>query len=400
MFYILEAGISLVQDFLTYIIQTTLWFYEYPATLFGSPASPYFTKVLYASSHLEKSLKILPNGEPNIENVIGWFLTRLGSKGIGLHKHCRYSKLLDGSGFKNTPVMPYFICEDGIYYDSKRIIERLDGNGKLIPYGYRGFIARLLQFYFDEWWQCAGGYHQRWYVNQTRSSINVTGDIQDFSYQITNKKIPIETLALRQIERLDYHLSKDDTSRKVLDRSFENTLTCLENIYQQQGSFTGTLTIADLSLFSWMEAQERYALDSSYMFRKHAPSVVKCWENFHNSPKDYNCENEFSAKVLQGFFQEILKTLFPLQDANEKAYEKEFQAGTRIFNEEGKVTFKCVIYGEEITPYIKSFQVKAWREIKQVWAQLNRQNQECVLNCISDNLMDNDVTQFREFLRF
>jgi len=419
---ILNYFIQLLFNLLSNIILFFLHFFDLNDILFGHNASPYFLKIKYCALYYKKKISYIPeDSNSTIYNLIIYILTKIFSYGIALNPKCNYHPIYDGKGKGNMPVMPYYITNYGGFFDSKQIIRYWD-NENLLPNPYSiikknykkfitptYFLISLFEFYFDEWWQCAGGYHQRWYNSKDISSITVTNSIFEnfiskliFSKNIINHEKKKKKFIDRQLSRLEYHLSYDKISRELLDGSFKNTLKALEKIYEKQSFLLGDkISLADISLFGWMKAQNIFNLKCEKDYKELSPNLYKCWQNFDSNPNLFNeniSEYYISTNILQDFMNEIIQTLLPLQYYNLKEFAKLIKNNHKYFNEFGQKKFTCFIKNKSITYFVKSFQAKAWLNIKNNWRNLSTNGQKIVLNCISTDLDSKNIELFLKYI--
>jgi len=82
---------------------------------------------------------------------------------------------------------------------------------------------------------------------------------------------------------------------------------------------------------------------------------------------------------LQSLLKEISGTFYSLMKQNELAYVQHTNAGETLFNEKAywkrRSLFNGELDGQPFRSVVKTFQVKTWRNLKQLWQGLNRDSQ-------------------------
>jgi hypothetical protein len=355
--------------------------------IYGHHVSPYFVKIKYVADVLKlPNIVVFPNNDYSwVSNIFVWaFVKCFLQRGRFLLKRCRYDRRLDGSGVGHMPAMPYSLQAKGGMFDSKCIVEYLDVHNELQtaldnPNSAAAFAVTFLQFYFDEWWQCAGGYHQRW-CNDKRHASKVIPkallkDVPRCWFWFMKESDFAKTFVKRQTakRRLRYHLSCD-ANADTLDASFHTVLLCLDRIYAKNvWMFGSRLTIADISLFSWLKSHSAFSLKADNDVRELAPNLYASWKRFDEDPErslpPSHGECIEIVPELSALLDEAAETLVVYQQANARAFIE--NKNVREFNEVGMVSFTCTIKNKPFCGVVKSFQVKAWSRIQRAWFALD-----------------------------
>jgi len=304
------------------------------------------------------------------------------------------------------PLVPFLFGPNGEnLYDSSAIASWLDNNldkaGKEVvtPCDDEkvNFVIQLVDEYFDEF----GLYmvhHARWKMS---AADNTAGArlAQEMSSLIGPLQTKVATgFSARQVRRCPYlfsvapqgyqeqglHQNRQPPSRKgfpathdLLEKSYLNILKALEPIFSTRPFLLGQrFTLADASLYGQLGMNLTDPSAANWI-KETAPAVyawlLKIHEGDFSSHKD---EGELMVdEILQPLLQEISRTYYPLMKQNEAAYLEHTEAGETLFNEKAywkrRGLFDGELDGQPFRSVVKTFQVKTWRNIKQLWLELD-----------------------------
>jgi len=304
------------------------------------------------------------------------------------------------------PLVPFLFGPNGEnLYDSSAIASWLDNNlakaGKEVvtPCDDEkvNFVIQLVDEYFDEF----GLYmvhHARWKMS---AADNTAGArlAQEMSSLIGPLQTKVATgFSARQVRRCPYlfsvapqgyqeqglHQNRQPPSRKgfpathdLLEKSYLNILKALEPIFSTRPFLLGQrFTLADASLYGQLGMNLTDPSAANWI-KEAAPAVYAWLLKIHEGDfSSHKNEGELMVdESLQPLLQEISRTYYPLMKQNEAAYLEHTEAGETLFNEKAywkrRGLFSGELDGQPFRSVVKTFQVKTWRNLKELWQRLD-----------------------------
>ena len=308
------------------------------------------------------------------------------------------------------PLVPFLFGPNGEnLYDSSAIATWLDNN--LAKPGREvvnpsddekvNFVIQLVDEYFDEF----GLYmvhHARWKMSAADNTAGMRL-AQEMSSLIGPLQGKVATgFSARQVRRCPYLFSvapqgyqqeglprdRQPPSRKgfpathnLLEKSYLNILQALEPIFSTRPFLLGQrFTLADASLYGQLGMNLTDPSAANWI-KDNAPAVYAWLLRIHEG--DFSTHKDAGELMvddsLQSLLKEISGTFYSLMKQNELAYVQHTNAGETLFNEKAywkrRSLFNGELDGQPFRSVVKTFQVKTWRNLKQLWQGLNRDSQ-------------------------
>jgi glutathione S-transferase len=368
--------------------------------IWGSELSPFVLKVRALCRYASIETRLLPSDGRYLENLDAALRVERIKRGRIELTYPRMT-LLD-----EFPLTPFLLGKGGEnLYDSTAIADWIDAHfiqpgAKLIPEDpVLEFSARLIDEYFDEF----GLYlvhHNRWV---TAAHGNDAGDRLAHEYRSLVWRPLRPTFSrwfsARQTRRLPYLFSVADPETPIqglarnrqpparkgfppthdlLDDSFRRLLAALEVILGDSPYLLGDrFTLADASAYGQlcMNTQDREADD---LIAAQAPTT-HAWIVRIRDGEMNRAHASGSAELRMGpgfevLLEEICRTFVPLMRQNETAYQRHLAVGETLFNEaafdKGRGLYKGTLDGHPFRSVAKTFQVKVWRRLLDLWWSL------------------------------
>ena len=308
------------------------------------------------------------------------------------------------------PLVPFLFGPNGEnLYDSSAIATWLDNN--LAKPGREvvnpsddekvNFVIQLVDEYFDEF----GLYmvhHARWKMSAADNTAGMRL-AQEMSSLIGPLQGKVATgFSARQVRRCPYLFSvapqgyqqeglprdRQPPSRKgfpathnLLEKSYLNILQALEPIFSTRPFLLGQrFTLADASLYGQLGMNLTDPSAANWI-KDNAPAVYAWLLRIHEG--DFSTHKDAGELMvddsLQSLLKEISGTFYSLMKQNELAYVQHTKAGETLFNEKAywkrRSLFNGELDGQPFRSVVKTFQVKTWRNLKQLWQGLDRDSQ-------------------------
>ncbi len=316
-----------------------------------------------------------------------------------------YPQLTD---LDDLPLVPYLLGRDGSnFYDSTAIAEWLDRNTltsdmALFPQDpIVRFAAALIDEYFDEFGLYMA-HHNRW-VTSARTNDAGMRVAREFASPLPGilKRRFAERFSARQVRRLPYLFSVaqedvgyDDLpplrrppsrpgfppTHQLLDHCFLRLLERMELILSDQEFLLGDrFTVADAGAYGALGINV-HDPEASQIIELRAPLTYAWLKRIEAGKLSGRGTGTTSPAGLslsrraRFLIEEIGKTLAPLMEQNEAAYEDHLAKGETVFNEaafdQDRSLYDGELCGVAFRAVAKTFQVKSWRRIKSMWSEL------------------------------
>ncbi len=317
------------------------------------------------------------------------------------------------------PLVPFLFGPNGEnLYDSSAIALWLDKNmgakkGYLTTFKDSkkiNFLVQLVDEYFDEF----GLYmvhHARWKIS---AKTNNAG--QYLANEMSSTIGPFQPLvakffSARQVRRCPYLFSVAPDGYKIegllnerqppsrngfsethtlLEQSYLNILLALEPILSARPYLFGhSFNLADASVYGQLGMNLADPTAATWI-KETAPNVYNWLNRIHQGDFSYHkLGSEYIVDdLLQPLFKEISRVFYPLMEFNEAAYVKHKKAGEKVFNEAAfwkqKSLYSGNIDGHPFVSVAKTFQVKTWRKLKNVWAELDERSRSELIEVFPD----------------
>ena len=305
------------------------------------------------------------------------------------------------------PLVPFLFGDDGSnIYDSTAIAQWLDDHHgtptrRLIPsHPACAFVARLIDEHFDEFGLYVA-HHNRWTASalDNDAGTRVAAEFGRVLPGFAQRKAG-DGFARRQVRRLPYLFSVASDGYAVpglpksltppsregfppthalLDDAFKRSLDLLEPILLERPFLFGSrFTLADASVYGEL-GMNTHDPSAEQIIEQRAPATRRWLETLHDGGAvDFADGHEPSPDdiaALTPLLQEIVQIFVPLMEQNEAAYERYRKEGQTHFNEaafdRGEALYDGELFGHPFRSVAKSFQVKAWRQVKAAYSALD-----------------------------
>ena len=260
------------------------------------------------------------------------------------------------------------------------------------------FLIQLVDEYFDEF----GLYlvhHARWKISAKDNNAG-----QRLANEMPSITGPFKSLianffSARQVRRCPYLFSIAPegycieglenerqppshsgfpATHELLEESYLNILHALEPIFATRPYLFGQrFTLADASIYGQL-GMNLTDPTAAIWIKNNAPNVHQWLNAIHQGDfSEPKANTEFIVdELLQPLFTEIIRVFYPLMKLNESAYKQHKKAGEVLFNEDafwkGRSLYRGIIDGHPIASVAKTFQVKTWRMLKNIWGDLDK----------------------------
>ncbi len=377
--------------------------------LWESELSPFALKIRAMADYAGLDYRRLPAGGARLENLRTVLAIRRAVRSRTVIRHGGHDRLDD------FPLVPYWI-EGGrhIYYDSSALARHFDERypaaaGPIVPADpVTAFAASWIDEAFDE----IGLYlvhHRRWVLS---ASTNDAG--QRLAREMSHLYPPggpwviSRVFPRRQVRRLPYlfsvapegfHVELPSAlvppsragfppTHELLDRIWESWIDAVEAILCERPYLLGSrFTLADASVYGQL-AMNLVDPSAAEAMRDRAPTTY-AWlhaisRKEHAVGADRaQAEGELDVAVdetVAPLLRAIGESFAPLMVRNAAAYERAVQDGVTRFNEaafdRGEALYDGELLGTPFRSVVKTFQVRAWRDLRNAWAALDATERE------------------------
>ena len=366
--------------------------------IWGSELSPFALKLRALCEVAGLEYRWLPADGGRLENTLTALTIERAKRAGAVVRYPRTSPL------DEYPLVP-FLVEDrrSVLYDSSALARWLDDhhpprNGALFPRGDQAlaFVAQLIDESFDE----LGLYlvhHNRWVLSAA------TNDAGARLARELRRVLPPGTLgvfgrrfARRQVRRLPYLFSVAPEgfclpgvrpeltppsragfppTQALLDRIWEEHLRAMEAVFTRQPFLLGDrFTVADASAYGQL-AMNLADPTAAERLRLLAPATFAWLCNIRDRGHVGSSGDLRLADSLRPLLQLILRTFVPLMQQNAHAYEAAQRRGETLFNEAAfnrdRSLYDGTLLDQPFRSVVKTFQVRVWRELVDVWTNLS-----------------------------
>ncbi|MBI4510832.1 MAG: glutathione S-transferase family protein [Deltaproteobacteria bacterium] len=371
--------------------------------IWGSELSPFALKIRAMLQHAQLPHRFLPAQGRRAENARAWGTIELAKLRRDALRFPRTSPL------DEYPLVPYLVEDDRrVLYDSSAIGRWIDATFKGLPLLFpsdpaTSFVAQLIDEAFDEF----GLYmlhHNRWVVS---ASDNDAGQrlAREFSWllPVGLKGVLAHQFSRRQVRRLPYlfsvapeNLALAGVPRRLappsrvgfppthalLEEAWFAYVDAVESILASRPFLLGErFTIADASVFGHLWGN---SIDPSACLRllARAPRTHAWLDAIRRGTHVGSTGESALDGSIAPLLRIVARTFLPLMRANEAAYLFHARRGETIFNERafnlGRALYEGELLGHPFRSVAKTFQVRAWRELRAAWLELTRSQQATV----------------------
>ena len=372
--------------------------------LWGVELSPFALKLSAMLKWAGVRHRWLPSEGKRLENV---------SASLTLATAKRKGRVLRHGGrnaLDELPQVPFLIGPNrDVHYDSSALADWIDAThpcelGPLVPEDpVVGFVARLIDEAFDEF----GLYmvhHNRWVL---AAADNGAGDrlAKAFSNFLPpgGPAMLARSFPKRQVRRLPYLFSvapgeKGDArtsdawtdlpadlrppartgfpaTHAMLDRAWQMHLAAMEVLLEKQAYLLGArFTLADASVYGElsMNLTDRSA---ALELEARAPRTFAWLSEIRDGGHVGGGGAVVLNDALRPLLDAISQTFVPLMCQNERAYTEACSRGETLFNEaafdRGRALYDGELLGVPFRSVAKTFQVRAWRDLRGRWQNLS-----------------------------
>ena len=365
--------------------------------VWGSELSPYTLKLRALLTAAAVPYRDLPAEGGRLENLRCNLLIERGRRRRAIERWPALDPL------DEYPLVPFLVIdEQRVMYDSSALAAWLDHTqapprGPLIPDDPAlGFVARLIDEAFDE----LGLYlvhHGRWVTSALTNDAGVRL-AREFARVLPPGMQPVmaRRFARRQVRRLPYLFSVAPPGFSVpglppeltppsregfppthalLDELRGAVLDAVEGVLARQPYLLGErFTLADASVYGELGMNLKDPTAAEDM-RRRAPTTFRWLCGIRDGAHATSTGPLVLADALRPLLELLDRSFAPLMAQNEAAYEAARAAGETRFNEwafdHGRALYDGVLLGHPFRSVVKTFQVRAWRDLRAAWAGLD-----------------------------
>jgi len=273
-------------------------------TIIGVPASPYTRKMLAVLRYRRIPFKFLiSQGKNNLPRPKVSLIPILYFKDSQGHLE---------PAIDSTPIIRKLEIE----YPGRSVIPKDPATS---------FLNYLLEDYGDEWVTKAM-FHYRWaYLQDADMAGSILPFYQGGISQSNQKAVALKkTFSERQISRLGV-VGSNETTKDVIEDSFMEFLTCLDNLLQSHPFLLGTRPRScDFAFFGQLTQLAQFDPTPSNIIIKRFPRIhawVSTMEDLSGLDVPENCDLELQAlgTRLRDLLAEVGRTYVPVMLRNEEA---------------------------------------------------------------------------------
>ena len=365
--------------------------------VWGSELSPYTLKLRALLTAAAVPYRDLPAEGGRLENLRCNLLIERGKRRRAIERWPALDPL------DEYPLVPFLVIdEQRVMYDSSALAAWLDHTqapprGPLIPDDPAlGFVARLIDEAFDE----LGLYlvhHGRWVTSALTNDAGARL-AREFARVLPPGMQPVmaRRFARRQVRRLPYLFSVAPPGFSVpglppeltppsregfppthalLDELRGAVLDAVEGVLARQPYLLGErFTLADASVYGELGMNLKDPTAAEDM-RRRAPTTFRWLCGIRDGAHATSTGPLVLADALRPLLELLDRSFAPLMAQNEAAYEAARAAGETRFNEwafdHGRALYDGVLLGHPFRSVVKTFQVRAWRDLRAAWAGLD-----------------------------
>ena len=365
--------------------------------VWGSELSPYTLKLRALLTAAAVPYRDLPAEGGRLENLRCNLLIERGKRRRAIERWPALDPL------DEYPLVPFLVIdEQRVMYDSSALAAWLDHTqapprGPLIPDDPAlGFVARLIDEAFDE----LGLYlvhHGRWVTSALTNDAGVRL-AREFARVLPPGMQPVmaRRFARRQVRRLPYLFSVAPPGFSVpglppeltppsregfppthalLDELRGAVLDAVEGVLARQPYLLGErFTLADASVYGELGMNLKDPTAAEDM-RRRAPTTFRWLCGIRDGAHATSTGPLVLADALRPLLELLDRSFAPLMAQNEAAYEAARAAGETRFNEwafdHGRALYDGVLLGHPFRSVVKTFQVRAWRDLRAAWSALD-----------------------------
>ena len=365
--------------------------------VWGSELSPYTLKLRALLTAAAVPYRDLPAEGGRLENLRCNLLIERGRRRRAIERWPALDPL------DEYPLVPFLVIdEQRVMYDSSALAAWLDHTqapprGPLIPDDPAlGFVARLIDEAFDE----LGLYlvhHGRWVTSALTNDAGVRL-AREFARVLPPGMQPVmaRRFARRQVRRLPYLFSVAPPGFSVpglppeltppsregfppthalLDELRGAVLDAVEGVLARQPYLLGErFTLADASVYGELGMNLKDPTAAEDM-RRRAPTTFRWLCGIRDGAHATSTGPLVLADALRPLLELLDRSFAPLMAQNEAAFEAARAAGETRFNEwafdQGRALYDGVLLGHPFRSVVKTFQVRAWRDLRAAWAALD-----------------------------
>ena len=365
--------------------------------VWGSELSPYTLKLRALLTAAAVPYRDLPAEGGRLENLRCNLLIERGRRRRAIERWPALDPL------DEYPLVPFLVIdEQRVMYDSSALAAWLDHTqapprGPLIPEDPAlGFVVRLIDEAFDE----LGLYlvhHGRWVTSALTNDAGVRL-AREFARVLPPGMQPVmaRRFARRQVRRLPYLFSVAPPGFSVpglppeltppsregfppthalLDELRGAVLDAVEGVLARQPYLLGErFTLADASVYGELGMNLKDPTAAEEM-RRRAPTTFRWLCGIRDGAHAASSGPLALTDTLRPLLELLDRSFAPLMAQNEAAYEAARAAGETRFNEwafdHGRALYDGVLLGHPFRSVVKTFQVRAWRDLRAAWAGLD-----------------------------
>ena len=365
--------------------------------VWGSELSPYTLKLRALLTAAAVPYRDLPAEGGRLENLRCNLLIERGRRRRAIERWPALDPL------DEYPLVPFLVIdEQRVMYDSSALAAWLDHTqapprGPLIPEDPAlGFVVRLIDEAFDE----LGLYlvhHGRWVTSALTNDAGVRL-AREFARVLPPGMQPVmaRRFARRQVRRLPYLFSVAPPGFSVpglppeltppsregfppthalLDELRGAVLDAVEGVLARQPYLLGErFTLADASVYGELGMNLKDPTAAEEM-RRRAPTTFRWLCGIRDGAHAASSGPLALTDTLRPLLELLDRSFAPLMAQNEAAYEAARAAGEARFNEwafdHGRALYDGVLLGHPFRSVVKTFQVRAWRDLRAAWAGLD-----------------------------